>query len=426
MKKRYWAIGIFAVLLLAIGYYAISDGDQGEEAIYVKSQRGDFIVEITTSGELEARNSVEIMGPSGMRAAGIWRVEIRDLVDEGTQVVKGDYVGQLDQTEILSKIQSEEIDLQQSMAEYIQAKLDTALELRKARDELINLKFAVEEKEIILSQSQYEPPATIKQAEINVEKAVRALNQATENYKLQEQRAEAKMSESAANMSEDQNNVDRLRNLLDQFTVKAPESGMVIYKRDWNGQKRGVGSTIEAWRPAVATLPDLRTMISRTYVNEVDIRSVRPGQTVQVGLDAYPDKELTGKIIDVANIGEQRPNSDAKVFMVNIEINENDTTLRPSMTTSNRILAEKISNVVFVPLECLHNQGDSITYVVLKEGLSFERRQVEIGKSNANEAIISAGISEGLDLYLSVPKDLQESPITLLNPADENVAATEN
>lgn len=422
MKRKYWLIGIFSILTLIIAYVVFVPSDTEDDSILITAKRGDFLVEITTSGELEARNSVKIMGPSGLRAARIWRVEIRDIVDEGTQVKKGDYVAQLDQTELQNNIQSRQTEFQQSSSQYVQTKLDTALELRKARDELINLKFAVEEKEIVLSQSQYEPPAAIKQAEIEVEKAKRAYNQALENYTLQQQKAVAQMDEAAAEMMEDKNELDQMQRVLAMFTVKAPEDGMVIYEREWNGTKKGVGAFVEAWNPVVATLPDLRKMISRTYVNEVDIRSVRAGQSVSIGLDAFPDKKLTGRIIDVANVGEQRPNSDAKVFMVNIEINESDTTLRPSMTTSNRILAEKVEDVLFIPLECLHNQGDSLTYVIRKDGLSFRRQQVEIGKTNANDAIVLQGVDEGDQLYLSIPQGVESSPLTLLETTVPNVA----
>ena len=422
MKNKYWLIGIFSILTLIIAYVVFVPSDTEDDSILITAKRGDFLVEITTSGELEARNSVKIMGPSGLRAARIWRVEIRDIVDEGTQVKKGDYVAQLDQTELQNNIQSRQTEFQQSSSQYVQTKLDTALELRKARDELINLKFAVEEKEIVLSQSQYEPPAAIKQAEIEVEKAKRAYNQALENYTLQQQKAVAQMDEAAAEMMEDKNELDQMQRVLAMFTVKAPEDGMVIYEREWNGTKKGVGAFVEAWNPVVATLPDLRKMISRTYVNEVDIRSVRAGQSVSIGLDAFPDKKLTGRIIDVANVGEQRPNSDAKVFMVIIEIIESDNTLRPSMTTSNRILAEKVEDVLFIPLECLHNQGDSLTYVIRKDGLSFRRQQVEIGKTNANDAIVLQGVDEGDQLYLSIPQGVESSPLTLLETTVPNVA----
>ena len=69
--------------------------------------------------------------------------------------------------------------------------------------------------------------------------------------------------------------------ILDKFTIKAPANGMVIYAREWNGSRKVVGSTISAWDPVVATLPDLRTMESVTFVNEIDIQKVRAGQVVE-------------------------------------------------------------------------------------------------------------------------------------------------
>ena len=103
---------------------------------------------------------------------------------------------------------------------------------------------------------------------------------------------------------------------------------------------------------------------------------------------------MTGEVGSVANVGEQKPNSDAKVFEVSIAINEVDTTLRPSMTTSNIIMADIIPDALFVPLEAIQSQGDSITYVYKKEGLGLIKQEVEIGKTNENEVIVSNGLKE--------------------------------
>jgi HlyD family secretion protein len=61
-------------------------------------------------------------------------------------------------------------------------------------------------------------------------------------------------------------------------------------------------------------------MISVTYVNEIDISKVRPGQKVTLGIDAFPEKQLEGEVIAVANIGQALPRSDAKVFEVRIRV----------------------------------------------------------------------------------------------------------
>ena len=59
------------------------------------------------------------------------------------------------------------------------------------------------------------------------------------------------------------------------FTITAPASGMVIYKKEWSGNKRKVGSTINPFDRVVATLPDLTSMLSKTYVNEIDVSKIK-------------------------------------------------------------------------------------------------------------------------------------------------------
>jgi multidrug efflux pump subunit AcrA (membrane-fusion protein) len=424
MKKKI----LIPVLIIAVIFFAFiiqrisgSNVDGGE--ILTEIKQGVFRIEVTTAGELDAKNSIEIMGPNGLRRAQIWQVKIDHIVDEGTVVDKGGYIARLDQSELGDKIQKEQTDLQQTKSQYVQAKLDTALTLRKARDELINLKYDIEEKEIILDQSQFEPPAEIKKAEINVEKAKRAYGQALENYRLQKDKAIAEVEEAAAKMMDDQNQLNFLQELSREFTVTAPEPGMVIYQRNWRGQKQGVGATVSPWDPVVAKLPDLNRMVSRTYINEVDINSVKVDQRVEIGLDAFPEKKLTGKVIEVANVGEQKPNSDAKVFQLLIEINESDTTLRPGMTTSNTIISGEIEDVLFMPVEAVHSQGDSLTYVYKKEGLATIKQQVKIGQSNSDEVIVLEGLKPSDIVYLSDPEDMEDKKLQLLPGADDKVAA---
>ena len=324
-KKLLAAAGVVALLLIV--FFVVKGRGGGDDSdILVSAKQGTFQIDIVTTGELEAKNSVKVQGPNGLRAARIWQVKLDHIIDEGSVVKKGDYIAKLDNSELVERLKSQENELQQSLSKYTQTKLDTALELRKARNELVNLKFQVQEKKLVLEQSTYEPPATIKQAEIEVEKAEREDLQANENYKLQFNKAVAQMQEAGAELAEDQNEYDFLKKLSQGFSIMAPEPGMVIYHRDWNGNRIKAGSMIQTWDPTVATLPDLTTMVSKTYVNEVDIRKVEMGQKVQLGLDAFPDKKLTGAVISVANMGEQKPNSDSKVFEVSIQVNESDST----------------------------------------------------------------------------------------------------
>ena len=142
-------------------------------------------------------------------------------------------------------------------------------------------------------------------------------------------------------------------------------------------------------------------MLSKTFVNEIDISKVKSGQYVRIGIDAFPEKKYTGKVLEVANIGEQLPNTDAKVFEVLVSVDQADSILRPSMTTSNQIITEVFTDVVFLPLEAIHT-NDSLSFVYT----TSNKKQIIIpGVSNENHIIIEQGIQESEEVYLSIPEE---------------------
>lgn len=422
MKKIILFVVIPLALILGIYFIFAKGPATSESEVIVTAKKGDFQIDISVTGELEAKNSVKIMGPMALRRAGIWDIKIEKLVPEGTVVDKGDFIAALDKTSLVDRINDRATDLEVRQSDYTQTRLDTAINLRKLRDELINKQFDVETKQLELEQSQFEPPATIKTKELELEKAKRGYKQAQENYKLESEKARSEMRKAYARVKERQEEVDFLQGLLGEMTIKAPEPGMVIYVKDYRGQKKIEGAMIRGWDPEVAELPDLTTMVSKTFVNEVDIRQIKEGQEVLIGLDAFPEKKLTGSVVSVSNVGEQKQNSDAKVFQVNIEVNETDTLLRPSMTTSNMIISDVVSDVISLPLETLHSQGDSLTYVFKKAGLSVVRKEVEVGKTNSNEAIILNGVEVGDNVLLNMPANPEEKKLVLLelDDADTN------
>ena len=71
--------------------------------------------------------------------------------------------------------------------------LDTAVTLSNLSDNIKNLRFTVEEAQITLQQSKYEPPTTIRQAEIALDKANRSLDQNIRGYSLQVEKAKSDM-----------------------------------------------------------------------------------------------------------------------------------------------------------------------------------------------------------------------------------------
>lgn len=407
--------GGLAILLILGIVWLTSNPEEDSTDIFVHPTQGDFEVVVTTSGELRAKNSTEILGPRRARDLRIRQIQINWLIPEGTVVKEGELVARLDQSELLTKMADEKIALETAQAELTTAELDTALSLSKSRNNIVNMKYDVDERKAEMEQSKFEAPATQQKVKISFQKAERTYEQAQSNYSKEVAQARAKIRTRQLKLNKAQNDLNEYVSLQKEFTVLAPADGMVIYDREWDGRKIATGSSIGAWNPVVATLPDLTEMESITYVNEIDIQKITKGQQVVIGLDAVAGKELSGKIISVANIGEKRPNSDAKVFEVAIEVNQQDTTLRPAMTTSNLIVVSKKPEALSIPLECLHTQ-DSTSFVFVKSGNKPVKQQVETGLINENFAEILKGVTQENELFLTLPDDTTGLPLTSFLP----------
>jgi RND family efflux transporter MFP subunit len=424
-RPRILLLAALAVLVLAAFVMLSNGGDESSTArpIAARVKSGDFRVIVTTTGELRARKAVQIQGPPNMQAAQVYQTRISSLVDEGTVVKAGDVVAELDRSAVAGKHQEVSLALQKAEAQYTQAQLDSALTLSTAREEIRTLELALEEKRIARDQSKYEAPSVRRQADIEHEKAQRAFAQAKVNYVTKRQQAIAKMREAGSELERQRNQLSIIQSVMNGFTIRAPAPGMVIYDKEWNGKKKVVGSQVSAWDPTVATLPDLTQMESVTYVNEIDVRKIAVGQKAEITLDADPSKRLTGTVEAVANVGEQRPNADAKVFEVKITIANRDTTLRPGMTTANAVLTATVPKALSVPLEAVASE-DSIPYVFKRDGGRIVRQEIETGAMNENEVVVVRGLEADDEVLLTPPSNRAELDLERLpaKPTTKSVA----
>ena len=397
-----------AAIVLAVGaisaWYFSPAAAETDDSVIARVKKGDFKVVVTSAGELRAKKFVQVQGPLNMQQAEVYQTKISTLVPEGTVVKEGDVVAELDRSGIAGKMAEVSLALQKAEAQLLQAQLDSTLNLATAREEIKTQELSLEEKRLAKEQAAYESPSVKRQVEIDYEKATRQFAQSKANYITKTQQAVAKMAEVGADVQRQRNKLSIAQEVLGNFTIRAPSAGMVIYVKEWNGKKKGVGSQVSAWDPTVATLPDLGQMESLTYVNEIDVRKVAAGQKVTISLDSDPTKKLPGTVVAVANVGEQRPNADAKVFEVKILLAEADTTLRPGMTTSNAIATNTIKNALFVPLEAVAVEGTT-PFVYKRDGTRLTKQQVETGLANDNEIVVAKGLQKDDRVLLTPPAD---------------------
>lgn len=374
---------------------------------FTEVQKGEFEIALTTTGELIPERTVDIKGPLFDANGDIrsMNIKIQDLIPEGTVVEKGDFVATLDRTELNNNLK-DAYDFLTTLKTNLEMKLlDTAITMNDIRDLIKNQKFTVEEAKMTFRNSKYEPPTTLRQAEIELDKAQRVLEQRERNYIRRAAQARTDIYNQNYWVSRVSKRVKEFEDVLAGFTITAPSSGMVIYKKERRGGKRKIGSMINPMDRVVATLPDLTSMLSTAYINEIDISKIKPGQKVNITIEAFPKKRYDGVVSAVAKIGEKLPNTDDKVFEVQIKIDGSDLALRPSMTTGNKITINTFHDVVFIPIECVHAGVDSIPFVYKKNGT---KQIVLLGESNEKHIIIEKGLDPGTILYLNTPEKPEE------------------
>ncbi|MBS2211080.1 efflux RND transporter periplasmic adaptor subunit [Carboxylicivirga mesophila] len=404
-KKHYIIIACIAIGILSLLF--IPRKQSADNHLSTRAVKGNFTARVYSTGQLQTENSELIVLPKEMSSRNIdmYEIKVSNIVEEGTVVDSGGYVATLDHAaveELRTKAQEE---LETSLNAYEDAKIDTNLNLSTLRDELLNADVDLEEKRLILEQSIYESPAVKRKAKLDVERSERDLEQKKRNYKLKQKQDEFKVYRAWEKVKVKQDKVNDIDKLFKVLEVKAPKPGLVIYSYDRFGKKIKAGSTISRWRPQIAELPDLSSMLSKTFINEIDISKVKVGQSVKVGIDAFPEKSFDGEVISVANIGQVIPEGDAKVFEVSVKIDGTDKDLRPAMTTSNIINTAYLEDIIYAPLECIFT-NDSLSFVFIKEGGNAYRKQiVQLGISNENHVQLIDGVNESDELLMNTPTD---------------------
>ena len=397
-KKNITIVSVIILAILLIWW--IIPKSKSTDSILVKAEKGEFRISVTTTGELDSKFSTQIVGPQNLRNIEIYdEIKLENIVPEGTVVDSGGFIASLDKTVVMNRLDEIDANIEKLNTQITNSKLDSALTLRAARDNIINLRYSTEELALEVENSKFEAPAIQRQAEINLEKAKRNYAQTLESYLLRKEKEETTIQQIMIDLKKQSNVKRQTMDILREFTIRAPQPGMVIYTKTRRGEKVETGSMISPWSPVIAQLPDLTRMLVKTYVNEIDISKVKVGQIVEIGVDAFPGKALKGKVTAVANIGEELRNSSANVFEVTIDVEGSDESLRPAMTTKNVIITEVLNDVVFVPLECLY-VIDSVQFVYTKGS----KKVVETAKSNDNSIIIIKGIAAGDELYLLPPE----------------------
>ncbi len=403
IKKRYiWILLVIIVGLAAVLYESKNLIPDNTCTV----QSGPFELALNIKGEVQGKNAVVINLPDVMkrRSLRIYQIKIKDMIPEGKLVKKGDWIATLDAADINQKIQNNQQELTRHLAEFNDAKIDSAIQLTKLREELQEFNYDLKYKELELEQAKYESPAYQRKKQVEYNKTIRQMEKKRRDYELTRLKLKTQIKRKEDDYNHDAEIDSLLKQALMACRVKAPKNGMVMYAKLWGGRKLRVGDQVSRWNPAIATLPDMSVLVSETYVKEIDITKISVGDSVEITIDALPNKKYSGIIDRIANIGQELPGFDTKVFKVIINMNEHGEEIKPAMTTNNKIILTKLENAVKIPRHCLFSD-DGDTFVFLKTKGKIVKKRVTKGFENDTEIVIKSGLNVGDIILNSAPEN---------------------
>ncbi|MFV0591058.1 MAG: efflux RND transporter periplasmic adaptor subunit [Draconibacterium sp.] len=403
IKKKY--IWILLIVLSIIALLVYGSLELTPEKTYTVT-RGSFELTLNVKGEIHGKEAVLITMPEELKVRDlrIHDIKIKDLIKEGSIVKKGDWVATLDPAAIEKQIEDNTKELEQRKVELNDARIDSSIELTQLREAISEFQYDLEYKEIELEQAKYESPAYQRKKKVEYNSTIRLMEKKRRDYLLREMN----MGMWVKRREDAYNYLVYKDSLLDKAriacSVKAPIDGIVMAATLWGDRKIRIGDEISPWRPVIANLPDMSVLISETYVQEIDITKIAVGDSVGIYIDALPDNTYTGTIKSIANIGTELSGLDVKVFKVIIEIEKSGKEIKPLMTTDNKIVLAKETDVITIPRSCLFKEGGD-SFVYLKRHGEILKKRVVAGFENNEMIVIDAGLNVKDKILTSQPED---------------------
>ncbi len=367
MKK--WLLAVSGIVIIFALFYFLQGGNNNnnfEEIKTVVIKKDDLRLTVGATGVVTPYVEVEVKSKAGGEI-------ISFLFEEGYNLSKGEVAVRLDPKTEKSRVNQAHADL--LIAEAGLEKAGITL-----KDEELKLK---------RQKSLFEDKVISRQA---LDNAIIAAEKAKSDVKI----AEAGLIRAEESLKE-------ANDRLEDTEIKAPLAGTILRKYVEEGQVIASTTSSVSEGTLLFTMADLDRIYIKALVDETDIGRVRPDQTVDVTVDAYPEKTFKGNVVRIAPQG--RVESTITVFEVTIEVeNKDKSMLKPMMTANAEILTDLKKDVLLVPSEAVRAKGDEIGIYKASDGKSLWI-PVSTGMSNGILTEVQGDVKEGEDVIISGIED---------------------
>lgn len=218
--------------------------------------------------------------------------------------------------------------------------------------------------------------------------------------------AEASLRASEAEYRRQEERLDKLRDQIAKCTITAPATGMIIFTRQdfgRNDEPLAAGSEVRE-REELAEIPTASSMMAQVSVHESVLKKVTQGLPVRIEVDAVPGRLFEGVVARIAPLPDQGnwwSNPNLKVYSTDIHFVGSPEGIRSGMTCRAQIIMEEFEDVMYVPVQCVVRDGDTMFALVSTDDGRIEQRIVSVGSDNNEMIQVLSGLNVGEDVVLA-------------------------
>ena len=410
LKKKRALAG--AVIVVAIAGAGIAMNARTESIPNVTTSevtKGDFVDYIQIRGDIRPAKSIALAAP--LQAGG--EMLIVKLVANGTVVKKGDIVVEFDATSLKQRLQERQSELKTAEGEIEQSQAQAKIAAEQQATNLMKAKYDVDRAKLDLGKRDLVSRIDFEGAKLSLADAEQRLKEVEAKGLSTKAGSDAELLGKKRKRDKAQFDVDRTTASIEALRLRAPEDGTVnILQNPRSGNMFGGGGVEfregdRAWAGAsILELPDLSSIHLEARLDEADRGRLKIGQTATVKIEAVPGKDFTATVDLISVLARADFSSGwppVRNFDLGLVLGDRDPRIRPGMTATARIAADRVSNVTLVPAETIF-QKDGRPVVYKLKGGKFDEQIIEITRRGREQAAVSSGVAPGDRLAVRRPE----------------------
>ena len=389
MLKNHKKFVVFIILVLTVvflGYKNFSKKPQAAQYQTATAEKGTLVNTVTASGAISSGSTVTV----GTQAGGIVS---KVYVKNGNKVAQGQKIAEItldqDSAQRAASAWSSYLSAKNSLVSANQSKLSMQQSILTDQGSLITAQINA------TGTDNWDTNSPAKQ---KIDYARRAAELALQVDQMKLSTADTSIAKANSDLTSAWLSYQAVSG-----SITAPISGIVSNLTIAEGapitaSTSSNSSAVTSQKVATITIPQGGTQ-AIVGLSEIDAGKVSAGHKATLTLDAFPNKNFTGKVILVNTNGQV--SSGVTTYPATISFDTSASDIYPNMSVTAKIITNVKNDVILVPSAAVQTAGGQATMRVLNNG-ALNTVNVEVGDSNDTQTEITSGINEGDTVVTSV------------------------